>query len=145
MTIEFEIPKPIAQTQFMLQTVADNMMRPHSRYFDEHEHEVPFSYIEFMHSAMKATGAGIMVPQEKKEDADGPKRAPIGYQTLAFMLEILSWGDVGMYLTTPGGLGSAAVQAAGTAEQKDKFLARFNEEKPAFGAMCMTEPQAGSD
>ncbi len=145
MTIEFEIPKPIAQTQFMLQTVADNMMRPHSRYFDEHEHEVPFSYIEFMHSAMKATGAGIMVPQEKKEDADAPKRAPIGYQTLAFMLEMLSWGDVGMYLTTPGGLGSAAVQAAGTDEQKAKFLARFNEEKPAFGAMCMTEPQAGSD
>ncbi len=146
MTIEFESPKPIAQTQFMLQTVADNMMRPHSRHFDENEHEIPFSYIEFMHSAMKATGAGIMVPREEKEDdPNKPKRAPIGYQTLAFMLEMLSWGDVGMYLTTPGGLGSAAVQAAGTPEQKEKFLARFNGEKPAFGAMCMTESQAGSD
>jgi len=49
-----------------------------------------------------------------------------------------------MYLITPGGgLGSAAVQAAGTAEQKAKFLARFNEDKPTFAAMCMTEPQAG--
>ena len=66
MTIEFEAPKPIAQQQFMLQTVADEMMRPHSRYFDEHEHEIPFSYIEFMHSAMRATGAGSLAPSREK-------------------------------------------------------------------------------
>jgi acyl-CoA dehydrogenase len=42
-------------------------------------------------------------------------------------------------------LGAAAVEATGTPEQKQKFLARFREEKPAFGAMAMTEPQAGSD
>ena len=147
MTIEFETPKPIAQTQFMLQTVADNMMRPHSRYFDEHEHEIPWDYIEFMHSALKATGAGSLAPREKKEDDPSkPKRAPIAYQTLATMLEMLAWGDVGMYLVTPGGgLGAAAVEAAATPEQKQKFLARFGGEKPTFAAMCMTEPQAGSD
>ena len=149
MTIEFEAPKPIAQQQFMLQTVADEMMRPHSRYFDEHEHEIPFSYIEFMHSAMRATGAGSLAPREKKEEAEDPnkpKRPPIGYQMLASLLEMLSWGDVGMYLVTPGGgLGAAAVQAAASDEQKVKFLSRFGEEKPTFAAMCMTEPQAGSD
>jgi acyl-CoA dehydrogenase len=65
---------------------------------------------------------------------------------LAHMLEMLSWGDVGMYLVTPGGgLGAAAVEAAATPEQKQKFLARFGEEKPTFAAMCMTEPGAGSD
>jgi acyl-CoA dehydrogenase len=65
---------------------------------------------------------------------------------LAFMLEMLSWGDVGIYLCTPGGgLGAAAVQSNGTSEQNAKFLARFGEEKPAFGAMAMTESQAGSD
>jgi acyl-CoA dehydrogenase len=37
------------------------------------------------------------------------------------------------------------VQANGTPEQQEKFLARFGEEKPAFGAMAMTESQAGSD
>ena len=48
-----------------------------------------------------------------------------------------------MYLVTPGGgLGAAAVEAAGTPEQKEKFLARFRGEKPVFGAMAMTEPQA---
>jgi len=147
--IDFEAPKPIAQLNFALKTVAENMMRPVSRYFDEHEHEIPWDYINFMQMAMRTTGAGSLAPREsKKESGDEPKkdRPPIGYQSLAFMLETLSWGDVGMYLVTPGGgLGAAAVEAAGTPEQKQKFLARFKEEKPTFAAMAMTEPQAGSD
>jgi acyl-CoA dehydrogenase len=145
--IEFESPKPIVQQSYVLKTVADNMMRPHSRYFDEHEHEVPWDYINFMHMAMRASGAGSLAPDTSKEKSVETKDRPrIGYQMLAFMLETLSWGDVGMYLVTPGGgLGSAAVEATGTPEQKARFLARFREEKPAFGAMAMTEPQAGSD
>lgn len=148
MTIEFETPKPIAQQQYVLKTVADNMMRPHSRYFDEHEGEIPWDYITFMHQAMKASGAGSLAPKEakKEEDPNKPKRPPIGYQMLAYMMEIISWGDVGMYLVTPGGgLGAAAVQAAGSDDQKKKFLARFMDEKPTFAAMCMTEAGAGSD
>jgi acyl-CoA dehydrogenase len=146
--IDFEAPKPIAMANNALETVAINMMRPHSRYFDENEHEIPWDYINFMHMAMRQTGAGSLAPAEgkKKKEKEDKKRPPIGYQSLTFMLEMLSWGDVGMYLVTPGGgLGAAAVQAAGTTEQKMKFLARFNAEKPTFGAMAMTEPQAGSD
>lgn len=149
MTIEFETPKPIAQQQYVLKTVADNMMRSVSREMDENEHAVPYGYIEFMHQAMKATGAGSLAPRTeavKEVDPNKPKRPPIGYQMLAHMLEMLSWGDVGMYLVTPGGgLGAAAVEAAATPEQKQKFLARFTEGKPTFAAMCMTEPGAGSD
>ncbi len=145
--IEFEMPKPIAMQSNMLKTVAINMMRPYSREFDENEHSVPWPYIEFMHTAMRSTGAGSLAPTEsKKTDESGKERPRIGYQSLAFMLEMLSWGDVGMYLITPGGgLGAAAVEATGTPEQKAKFLARFREEKPTFAAMAMTEPQAGSD
>ena len=147
MTIEFEAPKPIVQTQFLLKTVAEEMMRSKSRYFDDHEHEIPWDYIEFMHTAMKAMGAGSLAPKEKSNgDESKEKRPPIGYQTLAAQMEMLSWGDAGMYLITPGGgLGAAAVQAAGTPEQRTKFLARFMEEKPTMGAMCMTEAGAGSD
>jgi len=148
MSIEFETPKPIAQQQFVLKTVAEEMMRSVSRQLDEEEHLIPYSYIEFMHAAMRATGAGALAPKEEKkeEDPSKPKRPPIGYQLLAHMMEMLSWGDVGMYLVTPGGgLGAAAVDAAATPEQKKKFLARFGEEKPTFAAMCMTEPGAGSD
>jgi len=151
MPIEFETPKPIAQTQFVLKTVAEEMMRSKSRYFDEHEHEIPWDYIEFMHTAMKAMGAGSLAPQEKGNGHEGgeekkEKRPPIAYQSLAAQIEALAWGDVGFYLCTPGGgLGAAAVQAAGTPEQRAKFLARFAGEKPTFAAMCMTEAGAGSD
>ena len=58
MTIEFEIPKPVEQARFLLQTVADNMMRPVSREMDENEHAIPYGYVEFMHTAMQAMGAG---------------------------------------------------------------------------------------
>jgi len=85
-------------------------------------------------------GGSSMAPGEKKE---GPR---IGYQRLAHMVEMLSWGDAGIYLDTPGGmLGSAAVSATGTAEQKERFLSRFRGETPVFDAMCMTEPHCGSD
>lgn len=151
MPIEFDPPKPIVQTQFVLKTVAEEMMRSKSRYFDEHEHEIPWDYIEFMHTAMKAMGAGSLAPQEKGNGHEGgeekkEKRPPIAYQMLAAQIEALAWGDVGFYLVTPGGgLGAAAVQAAGTPEQRAKFLARFAGEKPTFAAMCMTEAGAGSD
>ena len=151
MPIEFEAPKPITNAQLVLRTVGEEMMRSKSRYFDEHEHEIPWDYIEFMHTAMKAMmGGGGLVPKESGNGHDGDekkeKRPPIGYQVLASQIEALAWGDVGFYLITPGGgLGAAAVQAAGTPEQKAKFLARFSEEKPTYAAMCMTESGAGSD
>ena len=150
MTIEFEPPKPLVQARTVLQTVAEEMMRSHSRYFDEEEHAIPWDYIEFMHTAMRSLGGGSLAPKEEKpngHDGDGGKaRPPIGYQLLATQIETLAWGDVGMYLITPGGgLGAAAVQAAATPEQKAKFLARFSGEKPTFASMSMTEAGAGSD
>ncbi|NJD58060.1 MAG: acyl-CoA dehydrogenase [Anaerolineae bacterium] len=145
--IEYEAPKPIAKQKEMLKIAADYRMRPVSRYFDDHEHEIPWEFINFMHSVQQmAGGGGGLAPSEPKKDAEGKERPRIGYQMLASMLEILSYGDVGLFLCMPGGgLGSAAIEAAGNAEQKKKFLARFNSEKPAFGAMAMTEAGAGSD
>jgi acyl-CoA dehydrogenase len=146
--IEFEMPEQIVMTNNALRTVAENMMRPVSRHFDDQEHEVPWDYINFMHMAMRATGAGSLAPDSgrKKETEPGKEKPRLGYQSLAFMLEMLSWGDTAMYLVTPGGgLGAAAVEAAGSPEQKQKFLARFRGEKPVFAAMAMTEPHCGSD
>ena len=112
MTIEFETPKPILNQQAMLKTVAENMMRPVSREFDENEHSIPWDYVEFMHTAMKATGGGGLTVNEEPSPQPSPEgrgsRPPIGYQKLAAQIEMLSWGDVGMYLITPGGgLGAA--------------------------------------
>jgi acyl-CoA dehydrogenase len=139
--ISFETPKSIANTQYALQMIAENMMRPISKQFDEHEHEIPWDYINFIHQAMQSTGMG-----STQTDTEVKKGPPLTYQTLAFVIETLSWGDVGLYLCTPGGgLGGAAVEATGTPEQKKRFLSRFAEDKPAFGAMAMTEAHAGSD
>jgi acyl-CoA dehydrogenase len=58
---------------------------------------------------------------------------------------MLSWGDVGIWLCTPGGgLGAAAVSATGTPEQKERFLARYKGDAPVLDAMALTEPHAGS-
>lgn len=139
--IDFDIPEKIAGIRNVVETVAVNMMRPVSRHFDEHEHEVPWDYINFMHTATRAMGGSSMAAGDKKRE--GPR---FGFQRLAVMVEMLSWGDAGMYLCTPGGmLGSAAVSATGTPEQQERFLTRFKGETPVFDAMCMTESHCGSD
>ena len=137
--ISFEMPKPLVQTRTVVETVANNMMRPVSREMDENEHEIPWAYIEFMHTATKALGSSSMAPDETAEKKTRP---PINYQRLMVMVEMLSWGDAGIYLCTPGGmLGAAAVSAAGTPDQKKRFLSRFTGKEPVFDAMAMTEPQ----
>ncbi len=141
--ISFKIPEKIEQSVVIMETIAENMMRPVSRHFDEHEHEIPWDYIEFMHTSQKAMGGGgTLTDSETKKKKEGPS---ISFQRLAFTSEILSWGDVGMWLCTPGGgLGGAAVNATGTPEQKKRFLSNYRGEKPVFDAMALTEPHAGS-
>jgi acyl-CoA dehydrogenase len=145
--ISFDKSKAVEQTEYLLKTVADNMMRPVSRHFDENEHEIPWDYIEFMHNAMKQMGQGSFTPQESTEKKEGKEDRPRqGYQVMAHTIEMLSWGDAGMYLCTPrGGLGSAAIEAAGTDEQRKRFLSKLGGEKPVFTAMAITEAEAGSD
>jgi acyl-CoA dehydrogenase len=147
--ISFEMPEKVQHTVNLMTMVAENMMRPVARHFDEREHEIPWDYINFMHDASKQMGGGSFVPggekPRKEEASDKPKPPPIGYQRLAYTAEILSWGDAGLYLCTPAGmLGAAAVAATGTPEQKQRFLTRFGGDKPVFDAMALTESHAGS-
>jgi acyl-CoA dehydrogenase len=126
MPIEFEAPKPIVQTQFVLKTVAEEMMRSHSRYFDEHEHEVPWDYIEFMHSAMRAMGGSGLAPHDNgKKSEEKEKRPSIGYQMIAAQIEALCWGDVGMY---------HCCQAAGWAPRQSLLRGRQNKRRNSWRA-----------
>lgn len=145
--ISFEKSKAVKEMQHVIGTVAENMMRPKARYFDDNEGEIPWDFINFMHKAMKNLGAATLVPQPEPSNGDNkkPKTTQV-YQVMAYTIEMLSYGDPGLYLCTPrGGLGSAAVQAAGTPEQKKKFLSNLGGETPIFTAMAITEAQAGSD
>jgi acyl-CoA dehydrogenase len=73
-------------------------------------------------------------------------RADYSILGLIMMIEQLSWGDAGQYLCLPHPmLGGAAVDSAGTPEQRVRFLRKFTEGAPKWGAMAITEPGAGSD
>ncbi len=141
--ISFEIPESIEKMVTMIEAVATEMMRPQARHYDEHEHEIPWDYINFMHGAFQSAGGEVtLAPDDSKDDG----KPSIGYQGMAHYIEMLSWGDAGLYLCTPrAGLGAAAVSAAGTPEQKAKFLERFKGDQAVFSAMAITESHAGSD
>jgi acyl-CoA dehydrogenase len=149
MPINFAIPEHITQQMEMVKMAAEYSMRPVSRELDEHEHERPTQFVEtmwpFMRDMTQATLKRVTSGEsEKPRDLNRPRTTNL---RLMLMIEILSWGDAGIYLCLPGGsLGGAAIEATGTPEQKVKFLTRFAEgDTPAWGAMAMTEPGAGSD
>ena len=145
--ISFKTPESIEQTVTMIEAVATEMMRPQARYFDEHEHEIPWDYINFMQAAAASGGGVSMVPNASNGDGKAESDEPsVDYQSMAHFIEMLSWGDAGLYLCAPrAGLGAAAIATAGTPEQKANFLKRFSGEKAVFSAMAITKPHAGSD
>ncbi len=145
--IDFSTPEAIKKQVGLIQNVAVQAMRPVSRYYDEHEHDRPWDYINLMwNNGANAGFRGRRPTSGSAEAKEGDSLSAIRMTLLMHTIEALSWGDAGMYLSTPGGgLGGAAIEAVGTPEQKARFLTRFSEGEPKWGAMAMTEPQAGSD
>src|SRR5688572_19068262 len=139
--ISFEMPKEIQQRLQFVEATARNHMRPQARHYDEHEHEIPWDYVNMMWDTALKTGQSFRSGASRPTDG-----ASIVSLTLVHVIESLSWGDAGIYLCTPGaGLGGAAIEATGTRDQKEKFLSRYREGKPKWASMAMTEPQCGSD
>jgi len=61
-------------------------------------------------------------------------------------MEELNWGCAGIATGLLGaGLAYLPVIHMGTEEQKKRFLVRFTGPEPRLGALCLTEPDAGSD
>jgi acyl-CoA dehydrogenase len=159
MPIEFNTPEEIEKQLRQVEIVAANVMRPESRQLDDSEHARPVNFVHMMWPQMKEmeranleaslrrarngqsnghNGAGEKKLAEKKQSTAN--------MSLIHMIEMLSWGDAGVYLCIPASaLAGAAIHAVGTPEQKERFLRRFTEGDPKWGAMAMTEPQAGSD
>jgi acyl-CoA dehydrogenase len=141
--IDFELSQNITSSRQMIHMVAEQLMRPISREYDEREHEKPTEFLETMWKLSAGTSFGSDREADKKAAASGPKE---GNLASCVNIEELSWGDAGLYLTIPNpGLGGAAVLAAGTPEQKQRFLAPFKDGEPKWGAMAITEPHCGSD
>ncbi|MCB8990732.1 MAG: acyl-CoA dehydrogenase family protein [Ardenticatenaceae bacterium] len=150
--IDFEIPDFIKNQQQLIKMVAEQAMRPFSRQLDEHEHERPQAFVNmtwpFTQQMMQRSLKPLMHNGNGNGHAPKKERTGPDYSALAliFMIEQLSWGDAGQYLCLPHPmLGGAAVQSAGTPEQQVRFLKRFTEGTPKWGAMAITEADAGSD
>ena len=143
--IDFALSEGTRKQRELMHAVASGTMRPISREYDEREHEKPTEWLDMMWDAAKnLAGAGQAVPKPDSKRTGQP--APERTVRTAVLVEELSWGDVGLYLSIPHpGLGGAAVAAAGTPEQKKRFLSRFRDGAPKWGAMAITEPGCGSD
>jgi acyl-CoA dehydrogenase len=136
MAIDFELSEGSRLAQSHFHEIAASQMRPISRRYDLEEHTLPTEWVDFWWS----------------EGRKGPKRDPNMandcFVTVCLQAEELCWGDAGLYLRMPTpALGGSAVSAAGTDEQKKRFLSPFRAEggHPIWGAMAITEPNAGSD
>ena len=137
--IDFELSEATRNLKGMIQGVAEGVMRPVSRKYDEEEHAIPWEFINIMWDASRGQDTNIGA---KKKDG-GPSERNL---QLAVSIEELSWGDAGIYLCLPGpGLGGAAVAAAGNDQQRARFLSRFREGKPKWAGMAITESGCGSD
>ena len=144
--ISFELPERIKNELKMVQMVAEQVMRPNSRRYDELEHERPEEYINIMWPTLRDQNKRRF--ERLMANGDAPRREGPDWSIvrLITLVEMLSWGDAGMYLCTPAPLlGGAAIEAVGTKEQKIRFLKKFGEGKPKWGAMAITEAGAGSD
>lgn len=135
MPIDFELTPNSVLARDHYNKIAREQMRPLSREADTREHWLPEEWVDFWWSEGR-TGA----PGNPAEESDG-------FVTVCIQAEELCWGDAGLYLRMPtAALGGSAVGAAGTPEQRLKFMAPFQDSPhPVWGAMAITEPGAGSD
>jgi acyl-CoA dehydrogenase len=135
MAIDFEPTANAKLAREHFRRIALERMRPISRKYDEEEHAFPTEWVDFWWNEGRK-GAPI--------DRDAPQD---GMVQVCMQAEELCFGDCGLYLRMPTpALGGSAVNAAGTPEQRQRFLARFRDDgRPAWGAMAITEPEAGSD
>ncbi len=136
MAISFEPSENTRRAREHFRRMALEQMRPISRRYDEHEHEAPREWIDYFWRHGRAGAPG--------GDFNG---ASDGMVQVCVQAEQLCWGDAALYLRMPTpALGGSAVAAAGTPEQKARFLASFRGDgHPVWGAMAITEASAGSD
>jgi acyl-CoA dehydrogenase len=133
----FENSEWIKEQQRYAESIAREKIRPQARYFDDHEHELPWDYARFIWNTARKTleslNPAVQVPEE------------------SFILQIhtnemISWGDAGFFLCLPWpALGGNAIQATGTEEQKASMMKRFLGDKPTWNCMALSEAHCGSD
>lgn len=140
--IDFETHETLLSIEAFVHQFAEGTLRPLAREADEKGVVEP--HVIRMLGQIAGNRATI-VPEEREADGNGKVR--IGNMLSVIGSEELAWGDAAMILNIPGpGLAGPSINAAGTPEQKQHFLFEiFTGDEPRFGALAVTEAQAGSD
>ncbi|MBW2371655.1 MAG: acyl-CoA dehydrogenase family protein, partial [Deltaproteobacteria bacterium] len=138
MAISFEPTPSTVESRDYYNRVAREQMRPISRKYDEQEHDLPREWVDWYWETGRKRPASTA---KLGDETDGMIQVCV-------QAEELCWGDAALYLRMPTpALGGSAVAAAGTPEQRKRFLSGFRAEggHPIWGAMAITESSAGSD
>ncbi len=134
--INLEVPSAITKAEEQARMLAEHVFRPISRKYDTNEHTYPTELDAFADVRRQGGGGG---KGSKKAKVDPGTIVNGSNMSGVSSIAQLCWGDVGLMMAMPGsGLGNAAIGAAGTAEQKEKYAG-------CYAAMAITEPGAGSD
>ena len=135
--MEVELTPEQRELKEWAHTFAEKEIRPQAAYYDEQE-EMPWDVLK------KAAKVGLLsytIPEEY-----GGNGVPDLISNLV-VGEELFWGCAGI-ATAIGGIGLASIPILemGNEEQKKKWLPLFcDPDQVRLGAMCLTEPGAGSD
>jgi acyl-CoA dehydrogenase len=143
MAIDFELDETVATVRDFVHAFAEGTLRPLAREADE-KGQLPAETIKQL-GQLAGNRASVM----PEESVEGATRKAIGSMVAVVGSEELAWGDPAVLLNIPGpGLAAPSILGTGTEDQKQRFLRDiFNEpsDEPRFGALAVTEPQAGSD
>jgi acyl-CoA dehydrogenase len=143
--LDFDLTEHEANIRAFLHTFAKNAMRPASIIADANEHQKPMAAIEALHM-LQSGGMGYAAKGAASAPSGSSDRVEARALTSIIRAEELAWGAASILLSRPGpGLGGAAILASGTPEQKEKWLKRYDDGTIRFGAMALTESNAGSD
>jgi acyl-CoA dehydrogenase len=144
MAIDFELDPVIESVREFVHQFSTETLRPLARDADE-KGVLPDETIRQL-GEMTGGRASVMPDEEKMAD-DG--RPSVSSMLAVVGSEELAWGDPAVLLNIPGpGLAGQSILAVGTQEQKRRFLREIFDlpsDEPKFGALAVTEPQAGSD
>ena len=146
MAINLETPKKFKPLVGQAHMVAEELLRPNSRKYDNFDHEYPVeldmlrALIDGMEdgAGQGAGAAGVGQADTLEAGRHGDNKNGTNLSTMLSIIE-MCWGDCGLLLTMPGqGLGNSAIAAVANEEQLKRF-------KGKWAAMAITEPEAGSD
>jgi acyl-CoA dehydrogenase len=145
MPIDFELDDTVKVVRDFVHAFAQETLRPLAREADTKE-QLP---VETIRQLGELAGNRASVMPEERVESSGDRKKKIAAMIAVVGSEELAWGDAAVLLNIPGpGLAAPSIIASGTEDQKKRFLRdifNVDADEPRFGALAVTEAQAGSD